>query len=137
MQRPFIHPCAYSISFCCLLQSLLLSLLFHYCFYYKTVATDKLCRASLFPGATELIIQLLSLINIHCLPLCRINKLGFSSLEDCCDPLYLWVITHTRDGRGEGREGAARAPAAAETLEAGRRVARERAFRHRVFFLTV
>jgi hypothetical protein len=33
---------------------LLLLLLFYYCHYYKTVATDKLLRASLFPGAAEL-----------------------------------------------------------------------------------
>jgi hypothetical protein len=24
--------------------------------------------------------------------------LGFTSLEDCCDPLYLWVITSQEDG---------------------------------------
>jgi hypothetical protein len=32
---------------------LLLLLLFHYCLCYKTVATDKLLQASLFPGAAE------------------------------------------------------------------------------------
>ena len=97
MQRPFIHPYAYSILI--LLPTaiitavfILLLLLFHYCYYYKTVATDKLCRASLFAGAAELTIHLLRLINILWLHLCRINKLGFTSLEDCCDPLYLWVI---------------------------------------------
>jgi hypothetical protein len=56
---------------------LLLLLLFHYCHYYKTVATDKLMRASLFPGAAELTTHLLRLINILWLPLCRINKFGF------------------------------------------------------------
>src|SRR5215203_520382 len=38
------------------------------------------------------ITPLLRLTSILCLPLCRINKLGNTSLEDCCDPLYLWVI---------------------------------------------
>ena len=66
-----------------------LLLIFYYCYYYKTVATDKLLRASLFPGAAELTTPLLRLTNILWLPLCRINKLGFTSLEDCCDPLYL------------------------------------------------
>jgi hypothetical protein len=55
----------------------LLLLLFYYCHYYKTVATDKLLRASLFPGAAELTTHLLRLINILWLPLCRINKFGF------------------------------------------------------------
>ena len=49
-------------------------------------------RASLFPGAAELTTPLLRLSSILCLPLCRINKLGFTTHEDCCDPLYLWVI---------------------------------------------
>jgi hypothetical protein len=48
---------------------LLLLLSFHYCYYYKTVATDKLLRASLFLGAAELITHLLKLINILWLPL--------------------------------------------------------------------
>jgi hypothetical protein len=56
---------------------LLLLLLFYYCHYYKTIATDKLLRASLFPGAAELTTHLLRLINIIWLPLCRINKFGF------------------------------------------------------------
>jgi hypothetical protein len=99
MKCPFIHPYAYSI----LIQLftiitatvfiLLLLLLFFYCYCYKTVTTDKLLRASLFPGAAELTTHLLRLINIRWLPLCRINKFGFTFLEDCCDPLYLWVIT--------------------------------------------
>ena len=54
-----------------------LLLLFHYCYCHKTVATDKLCRASLLPGAAELTIHLSRLINILWLPLCRINKFGF------------------------------------------------------------
>jgi hypothetical protein len=56
---------------------LLLLLLFHYYHHYKTIATDKPLRASLFPGAAELTTQLLRLINILWLPLCRINKFGF------------------------------------------------------------
>jgi hypothetical protein len=56
---------------------ILLLLSFHYCYYYKTVAADKLLRASLFPGAAELTTHLLRLINILWLPLCRINKFGF------------------------------------------------------------
>ena len=82
MQRPFIHPYAYSILI--LLSTTItaavfisLLLLFHYCYCYKTVTTDKLLRASLFPGAAELTTHLLRLINILWLPLCRINKFGF------------------------------------------------------------
>jgi hypothetical protein len=56
---------------------LLLLLLFYYCHYYKTVATDKPLRASLFLGATELTTHLSRLINILWLPLCRINKFEF------------------------------------------------------------
>jgi hypothetical protein len=56
---------------------LLLLLSFCYCYYYKTVTTDKLLQASLFPGAAELTTHLLRLINILWLPLCRINKFGF------------------------------------------------------------
>src|SRR5215216_415813 len=98
MQRSFIHPCAYSILI--LLFTIIttavfipLLLLFHYSYCYKTVTSDKLLRASLFPGAAELTTPLLRLTSILCLPLCRINKLGNTSLEDCCDPLYLWVIS--------------------------------------------
>src|SRR3954470_21632754 len=69
-----------------------LLLLFHYCYFHKTVTTDKLLRARLLSGAAELTTHLLRLISILWLPLCRINKLGFTSLEDCGDPLYLWVI---------------------------------------------
>ena len=65
---------------------LLLLLLSYYCYFHITPVT------SAFPGAAELTTQLLRLTNIFWLPSCRINKLGFTSLEDCCDPLYLWVI---------------------------------------------
>jgi hypothetical protein len=43
---------------------LLLLLLFYYYHHYKTVATDKSLRASLFLGAAELTTHLLRLINI-------------------------------------------------------------------------
>jgi hypothetical protein len=56
---------------------LLLLLLFHYYHHYKTVATDKLLRTSLFLGAAELTTHLLRLTYILWLPLCRINKFGF------------------------------------------------------------
>jgi hypothetical protein len=56
---------------------LLLLLLFHYYHHYKTVATDKPLRASLFLGAAKLTTHLLRLINILWLPLCRIHKFGF------------------------------------------------------------
>src|SRR4051794_20937186 len=68
-----------------------LLLLFHYCYFHKTLTTDKLLRARLLSGAAELTTHLLRLISILWLPLCRINK-GFTSLEDYGDPLYLWVI---------------------------------------------
>ena len=54
-----------------------IQLLLYYCYYYITVATDKLCQASLLPGVADLTNQLLRLINILWLPLCRINKFGF------------------------------------------------------------
>src|SRR5215203_4106960 len=97
MQRPLIRPCAYSILillFTIITTAVFISplLLFYYSYCHKTVTTDKLLRASLFPGAAELTTPLLRLTSILCLPLCRINKLGNTSLEDCCDPLYLWVI---------------------------------------------
>jgi hypothetical protein len=42
MQRPFIHPYAYSISSYCLLLPLLPSLLYYYCYYFTTITTIKL-----------------------------------------------------------------------------------------------
>ena len=65
---------------------LLLLLLSYYCYFHITPV------ASAFPGAAELTTQLLRLISILYLPLCRINKLGYTTLEDYRDPLYLWVI---------------------------------------------
>src|SRR5664279_455192 len=41
-----------------------------------TVATNKFCQASIYPGVAELTTQLLRLIVILWLPLCRINKFG-------------------------------------------------------------
>src|SRR3954463_11917588 len=73
-----------------------LLLLFYYCYFHKTVATDKLLRARLLSGAAELTTHLLRLISILWLPLCRINKLGFTTLEDRGDPIYLWVIRQRR-----------------------------------------
>jgi hypothetical protein len=87
MQRPFILPYAYSITILLftivttVVFILLLLLLFCYYHYYKTVATDKLLRASLFLGTAELTTHLLRLINILWLPLCRINKFGFYFCE--------------------------------------------------------
>ena len=98
MQRPFIHPYAYSVlillftSFTVAVIILLLSLFCCYC-CYKIVATDNLCRARLSPGAGELTNHLLRLTFIFWLPLCLINKLGFTSRKDYCHPLYLWVIS--------------------------------------------
>src|SRR3954467_15019325 len=72
-----------------LLLSLLLLLC---CCYYKLLLLINFCEQELFPGAAELITQLLRLASILLLPLCRINKLGNTTREDCCDPLHLWVI---------------------------------------------
>src|SRR3954453_6924363 len=83
---------------CCLLHLLLLLFLFHYYCYFITATSIKLLllinrlRARLLSGAAELTTHLLRLISILWLPLCRINKLGFTTLEDCGDPIYLWVI---------------------------------------------
>ena len=56
---------------------LLLLLLNYYC-RYITVTTNKLCEGRYFSGAAELTTQFLRLIDILWLPLCRINKLGYS-----------------------------------------------------------
>src|SRR3954465_11907457 len=85
-----------TLEFHCLL--LLVLLLMFYCCCCFAVATTKLlllinfCEQELFLGAAELTTQLLRLVSILWLPMCRINKLGNTTLEDCCDPLYLWVI---------------------------------------------
>src|SRR3954465_9094355 len=82
MQRPFIHPYAYSILILLFITNtattvfIPLLLLLYYCHCYKTDATDKLLRASLFPGSADLTNQPSKLIFILWLPLCRINKFG-------------------------------------------------------------
>src|SRR3954471_3690337 len=96
MQCPSIHPYAYRTRIL-LLPLLLLLLLFHCCCcYYKLLLLINFCEQELFPGAAELTTQLLRLACILWLPLCRINKLGNTTCEDCCDLLHLWVITWQR-----------------------------------------
>ena len=65
----------------------LLFLLFsnHCCFHLSRVT----CAS---PGVAELTTQLRRPLSILWLPLSRINKLGYTIREDCCDPLHLWVI---------------------------------------------
>src|SRR3954453_13420962 len=92
-----VHPIAYHTRIL-LLWLLLLLLLFYTCLllcccYYKLLLLINFCEQELFPGAAELTTQLLRLASILWLPLRRINKLGNTTREDCCDPLYLWVIT--------------------------------------------
>src|SRR3954469_6733483 len=83
MQRPFIHRYAYSILiflFTTITDTTAFIpplLLLYYCHCYKTVATDKPLRASLFPCEADLTNQPLKIICILCLPLCRTNKFGF------------------------------------------------------------
>ena len=81
----------YKIPKTLLLLSLLLLSLPPLSYYF---ATKHFAADTKFPGVVELTTQLLILENILWLPLCRINKFGFeySTLENCCDPLYLWVI---------------------------------------------
>src|SRR4051812_16386627 len=80
MQHSFIHPYAYSILILLFITItataffIPLLLLLYYCHCYKTVATYKLLRASLFPGVADLTNQPSKLIFILWLPLCRINK---------------------------------------------------------------
>ena len=66
-----------SFTFAVTIAAITLLLPSHYCYQHITVTTNKLCQASYFPGAAELTTQLLRLINILWLPLCRINKLGY------------------------------------------------------------
>ena len=72
---------------CCywLLLLLLLS-------YY--LATDTLLQILNLSGVVELTTQLLILENILLLPLLSNQQIWveYSTLENCCDPLYLWVI---------------------------------------------
>jgi hypothetical protein len=57
--------------------TLLLLLLFYYYHNYKTVAIDKPLRASLFPGAAELITHLLRLIIFFASPCVESINFGF------------------------------------------------------------
>src|SRR4051812_37409343 len=98
MQCLSIHPYAYRtriplFTVTVTISPVSLLLLLCYC-YYKLLLLIKFCEQELFPGAAELTTQLLRLASILWLPLCRINKLGNTTREDCCDPLYLWVIRH-------------------------------------------
>src|ERR1041385_8558413 len=73
----------------------LLSLLCHHYFrcphhFHHTVTTNKLLPSKYLLGAVQLTTQLSELINILWLLLCRINKLGYLTREDCCDRLHLW-----------------------------------------------
>src|SRR4051794_1707289 len=98
MQRPSFIPVPTVLSTLLLLQLLVLLFLLHYYCYFITATSIKLLllinrlRARLLSGASEFKTHLLRLISILWLPLCRINKLGFTTLEDCGDPIYLWVI---------------------------------------------
>src|SRR4051812_35491459 len=92
MQRPSIHPYAYRTRIPLLPLLLLLLLFCCCCCYYKLLLLINFYEQELFPGEAELTTQLLRLTSILWLPLCRINKLGNTTREDCCDPLYLWVI---------------------------------------------
>ena len=85
MQRPSICPYAYGVliplltinTFTVIIAIfILLLLLLFYCCHQINVTTDKLLREKSFSGVVELTTQLLRLINIRWLPLCRINKLG-------------------------------------------------------------
>ena len=68
-------PTSFTFAVTIAITVLLLLLLSHYCCHYITVTTNKLCQERYFLGAAELTTQLLRLINILWLPLCRINKL--------------------------------------------------------------
>ena len=74
---------------------LLLSLLCHYYFhchhhFHITVATNMSLPSKYLSGAVELTTQLLKLINILWLPLCRINKFGLNT-----PPSKTFVIPYT------------------------------------------
>ena len=74
--------------FCCLYFC------YRYHYYHITLLLNTLLQILSYPGVVELKTQLLILKNILWLPLCRINKFGlYFTLESCCDPLHLWVIS--------------------------------------------
>ena len=72
----------------------------HCCYYYRCYccyhyfATDTLLQILSLSGVVELTTQLLILENILWLPLVSNQQIWveYSTLENCCDPLYLWVI---------------------------------------------
>ena len=71
-----------------IIDFVLLLLLFsnHCCFHLSSVT----CASQ---GVVELTTQLQRPLSILWLPLCRINKLGYTSLEDYCHTLHLWVMS--------------------------------------------
>ena len=69
-----------------LLLLLLLLLFSNHCWFHLSRVT---CASS---GVAELTTQLRRPLSILWLPLSQINKLGYTTREDCCDPLHLWVI---------------------------------------------
>jgi hypothetical protein len=105
-----IHHWSNAYAFRILISAKLLSLLLllqllqncscycHYCYYcswnyHTTVLLNTLLQIFSSPSVVELTTKLLILANILWLPLCRINKSGWNTTrENCCDPLYLWVI---------------------------------------------
>src|SRR3954470_16217935 len=74
MQRPSFIPVPTVLSILLFIATITtaiftsLLLLFYYCYFYKTITTDKLLRARLLSGAAELITHLLRLISILWLP---------------------------------------------------------------------
>ena len=65
---------------------------FYYCSQI-TAAFTPFCVTCASPCVPELTTQLRRPCKCFWLPLCRINKLGYTSLEDYYDPLDLWDIT--------------------------------------------
>src|SRR4051794_22821494 len=98
MQRLSFIPVPTVFSTLLFITTITTAVLFHFYCYFITATSIKLLllinrlRARLLSGAAELTTHLLRLISILWLPLCRINKLGFTTLENCGDPIYLWVI---------------------------------------------
>src|SRR4051794_41930389 len=97
MQRPLFIPVPTVLSTLLFITTTTTAVLLHCYCYFITATSIKLLllinrlQARLLSGAAELTTHLLRLISILWLPLCRINKLGFTTLEDCGDPIYLWV----------------------------------------------
>ena len=75
----------------------LLLLLFsnHCCFHLSCVTCPSL-------GMAELTTPLRRPLSILWLPLSRINKLCYTTREDRCDHLHLWVIRYQRAKRPRG-----------------------------------